>query len=88
MNLIGIPFIIAGLVGVIYFGRRWNRQRRKDPDGFPRPGTVWKNKTTKTTFVVEQPVVRIADNKPVNPVVRRGFISVVWPKDTFDKHFK
>jgi len=92
---IAIPFLLAWPAYYLY--TRWNRWRRLGRDGAPKTGSEWKNRTTKDKFVIEPSTVTTRDGKttPVRTptgkpatVVRKGFISVVWPKDTFDQHFK
>lgn len=80
-SVLAFLFVAWGGISLYLYCRRMGRR------GMPKPGTTWENKLTGDKFVVEQPVTT-HDNKPVCPVVRRGFISVVWPKETFKDHFK
>jgi len=78
--------ILLGLLGITAVWYRWRRWRKCTPDGMPRPGTEWKSWDNKK-FEISTPV-KTLDGKPVDPVIRKGFISVVIPRKQFHRFMK
>lgn len=65
----------------------WLQRPVKLPPPLPTPGRTVVGVHTGETFEVVRPSTDRSGN-PVNPVVRRGAFTVVWPRKTFHNHFK